>query len=64
MNYQTPRLNVFGRIEELTRASGDPSQTDSVFLNGVLTGNLTGSLDACVSTNPQSPSGNCNVPNP
>lgn len=61
MNYQTPRLEVFGRVEELTRASGNPNLQDSIFLNGVLVGNLTGSLDACVSNDPQNPTGTCDA---
>ena len=60
--YQTPALVVHGSVEDLTRASANSSATDSIFLNGVLVGNLNGSLDACVSPNPQSPNGTCNVP--
>ena len=62
--YEAPSVIVFGTVAELTRASFNNSQQDSIFFNGVPVGNATGSLDACVSTDPQIPSGTCNVPTP
>lgn len=66
MSYQTPRLEVFGRVEDLTRVAGDQTQTDAIFLNGTLIpgSEAQGSLDACVSTDPRVPSGTCDVPTP
>ena len=61
LSYQKPAMQQFGTVADLTRASGDNVQQDSIFFNGVLVGNLTGSLDACVSNNPQSPGGTCNA---
>ena len=63
-SYETPRVTIFGTVAELTRASFNNSQQDSIFFNGVVVGQGNGSLDACVSLNPKSPSGTCNVPNP
>ena len=62
LNYEKPVVKTFGTVAELTRASFNNSQQDSIFFNGVIVGNATGSLDACVSTNPKVPSGTCNVP--
>ena len=65
MNYQTPRLQVLGRVEELTRATFADNAQDSIFLDGVLAGHAVGSsYDACVSLNPKVPSGTCNIPDP
>lgn len=62
--YTRPQLRAFGSVEELTKASFNNAQQDSVFLNGQLVNNGLGSMDACVSTDPQVPSGTCNVPTP
>ena len=57
--YVSPQLTTFGSVEALTKASFDNSQKDSIFFNGVPVGNAIGSMDACVSNNPQVPSGTC-----
>ena len=57
--YVSPRLSPIGTIEQLTRASFNNNQQDSIFLNGVIVGSAHGSLDACISLNPKSPSGTC-----
>lgn len=61
-SYAAPVLVRFGTVESLTRASANSNAVDSIFFNGVLVGNLQGSLDACVSVDPQNPQGTCNVP--
>ncbi len=63
MNYQTPYLQVFGSVEDITRVAGNVSHTDAIFLNGVLIPGSEGlgSLDACVSNDPRVPSGTCDV---
>ncbi len=51
--YQKPSLEVFGAVEELTRFSGVPTRTDSVFLNGHVIAaapTSTGSIDQCIFT--------------
>ena len=62
--YQKPVVKTFGMVSDLTRASFDNSVQDSIFFNGTEVGQATGSLDACVSTNPKIPSGTCSVPIP
>ena len=62
--YTSPVLRSFGSVEELTKASFNNNQQDSVFLNGQQVNTGLGSMDACVSTNPKVPSGTCNVPTP
>ncbi len=57
--YFRPEIIAIGTTAELTRASFDNSQQDSIFFAGVPVGNATGSLDACVADNPTQPSGNC-----
>lgn len=59
MTYTTPSVKVLGSVETLTRASFTNNQKDSIFFNGIVVGNAIGSMDACVSTNPTSPSGTC-----
>lgn len=63
-SYVKPQLSRVGTIEDVTRASFNNSQQDSIFFNGVIVGNAHGSLDACISLNPQNPQGTCNVPTP
>ncbi len=58
-SYSGPALVALGTIADLTRASFDNNQQDSIFFAGVPVGTATGSLDACVAENPQAPSGNC-----
>lgn len=59
--YTAPQLTELGSVEALTKASFTNNQRDSIFFNGVPVGNAIGSLDACVSNNPTSPSGTCNA---
>lgn len=60
--YTAPRLEELGDITALTKATFITSPKDSIFFNGINVGSGQGSLDACVSTDPQNPSGNCDVP--
>ena len=60
--YTSPSLEVLGQVASQTRASFTNNQQDSIFFAGVVVGNAQGSMDACVSQNPQSPSGECLFP--
>ncbi len=57
--YCAPVLMDYGSIATMTRASFNNSQEDAIFFAGQQVGTAQGSLDACVSENPQSPSGTC-----
>lgn len=60
--YAPPLVEVLGTVEATTKASFSNSQKDAVFFAGNQVGTLQGSMDACVSLNPQSPSGTCHFP--
>lgn len=60
--YTAPRLEELGSFAGQTKATFINQQKDSIFFNGINVGSGQGSLDACVSTDPQNPSGTCNVP--
>lgn len=64
LSYQKPTVMPFGTVADLTRASFNNAQADSIFLNGVIVGSGHGSLDACISLDPTNPAGNCDVPTP
>lgn len=57
--YQQPVLEVIGSVADITRFSGVPTRTDSVFRDGsVVPGspNGVGSVDQCIFTGgPQEP---------
>ena len=57
--YVAPQIQPLGTIADLTRASFNNSQQDSIFFSGIVVGQAQGSLDACISLNPKSPSGTC-----
>ncbi len=51
--YQQPTLEIFGAVEELTRFSGVPTRTDSVFRDGTIVAGAPtseGSIDQCIFT--------------
>lgn len=57
--YKAPALTPYGSVTDVTRASFNNTQQDSVFWAGLQVGVAQGSMDACVSLNPQSPNGTC-----